>query len=142
MAECANCIRLTRELREAREEVEAWADMRKGKKSVQDNFPERMMLRNDALNRVEPLMRAYSLSPIEAKAVEAVMSRAGEVVEKTDVFQAMQCAPHTGAKIVDIVICRARKKLPPKSFATVWGIGYRMTIDAAVVIRAAMENAK
>ena len=139
---CENCNRLTRELREAREEIDAWADMRKGKKSVQDNFPERMLLRSDTLNRVEPLMRAYGLSAIEAKAVEAVLNRAGEVVEKTDVFQAMQCAPHTGAKIVDIVICRARKKLPPKSFATVWGIGYRMSVDAAGVIRTAMEHAK
>ena len=135
-------MRLTRELREAREEIEAWSDLRKDKRSVQENFPERIARRRETLNRVGPLMQAFSLSPIEARAVEAILNVAGEVIEKPAVFAAMQCAPHTDAKIVDIVVCRARKKLPADSFATVWGIGYRMTTAAAGKIREEMEKVK
>ena len=145
MKDCPRCIQLTRELREAREEIQAWEDMRTTKKPRGDRFAalQQSVMATDETTADAALIKlAYpKMSPAHSRAVSILAKNAGQVVTKRALFEVISTSPETDNKVVDQVIFRARRVIGKDTIRTVSGIGYLMPEKSAALIRRAMEEA-
>jgi len=92
----------------------------------------------------DELMGAFQLTKSESRLVAALM-RHGNVVGKATLHTAIadHGLPASNPKIVDVFVCKARKKLSPFGIEidTVWGRGYSMGPDAIAAIRGRLPSA-
>lgn len=129
---CDNCARLTRELREAREEL------REYERPAETHSAEVYRL-NDFLGRPCQLQAA--------KMILMLMERPGQVVLKDNLIFGMQFnGSITATKVLHVNASRARAALIkaglPRSVRSAWDKGYYIEQKDADMIRAAMEGVK
>lgn len=82
------------------------------------------------------LTETYRMSPREADLVNYLAKREGRPISKIDLFDACW-GPLSEAqiKIVDVLICKARSKLPPGAkIETVWGFGYKAAVGTSAAL--------
>lgn len=123
---------------------------------MHDDLAEALQAENDRLReQVAYLERAlgldflppmeWRLTPNEARLIGALVTR--PVLTK-DAAMALLYRDlgkeEAGIRIVDVFICKARKKLQPFGIEikTVWGVGYALEADAKVAIRSLAEAAE
>ena len=121
---CDNCARLTRELREAREELAIWESVRFDRHTEDDASAERQKARRDELEtRVGDIRADYPKLTMQEARLVAVLHDTQAVMTKRELRLAIgSCAFD---KILDVLVCRARKSLPKGAIKTVWGVGYQ-----------------
>lgn len=130
---CARCEQLTRELREAREEVAEWARM------------DRARLDDDDVQRIFRLKSAFRLTECDARVLAALMARPGHQFTKENLLPYASIHPDdVRCKIVDVRICKIRKALAarpefPAKIATNWGTGYSIAREDAQILERAIQ---
>lgn len=77
----------------------------------------------------------FGLTPKEAALVQALRTRSPHTLSKEQLLSALyglQADDEPEIRIIDVFICKARKKLEPFGvrIATVWGRGYQMDEDS------------
>lgn len=77
------------------------------------------------------LQLAFRMTPAEAAILGALYVQRGQVARREHLFEALPCYDHADddrdIKIVDVLLCRLRKKLPAGSIAGLWGAGWYLT---------------
>lgn len=90
----------------------------------------------------------YQLTKQEERTLRAIY-RHKDVAYKEAVYVAMYSDNRYGPerewadqKVVDVVVCKLRKKLPPNSIVTLWGRGYRLTPEGRKWLTELIEPTK
>lgn len=79
------------------------------------------------------------LTNIEFKMLELLMLRRGQTVRKEVFYEYVyEGRGEPDSKIIDVYICKLRKKIPGDYIRTIWGKGYRIPTDAEFDKEAAM----
>lgn len=75
------------------------------------------------------LQAAYRITRSQAELLEAMYARDGKLLTKAQGDEAVSGHGNERETIntVDVQICRLRKKMPPDSIATMWGLGWHLT---------------
>jgi two-component system cell cycle response regulator CtrA len=90
-----------------------------------------------------PAPLEFGLTGSEAKAFGVLMNR--DIATKDAIMAGLYADKPFGGeaepKIVDVFICKARRKLKPFSIKieTVWGQGYRLTPETKAIVRSMLE---
>ena len=130
MTDCPHCIRLTRELREAREELAEYAVTRQHRLKEAGQTANRYVSRAEEMTIIAPMVDAVpGLSPAEALGLHALAS-AGSLDSET-LRATFSRGEASEIRLVNVHMCRIRQKLKkagyPNIIKTVWGVGYQMT---------------
>lgn len=92
---------------------------------------------------VEDFPGTFNLTPYETVVLSALYRNPGRTQTKEAIFARLHefCDTDADVKIVDVYICKLRKKLGSISvkIATHWGHGFFMTAENATMLRAAIE---
>lgn len=137
---CSTCDDLRRQLREAREEVEAWeADA----KSV--------ALNDAALERLGRWKSRLKLRPASVLILMALADAPGRTLSRPTLLRVARGSPSGNVKgdpegnVVGVAIYHARKALADARVDVKlhldWGCGFRLTVEDAARLRAVMGEA-
>src|SRR5579883_1983194 len=91
------------------------------------------------LRPIETLPRSWRLTPTETQ-IAIALARSNNGLRKCALHEIIN--PETEAKIVDVFVCKVRKKLAPHGITieTIWGDGFRMPCESRLAVMAAMEG--
>lgn len=74
------------------------------------------------------LQTHLGLTTSEVRIFCALNARPGQVLSKNTLLTALCGSRDLEIKIVDVMVCKIRKKIPaPTKITTVWGVGYTLT---------------
>lgn len=141
---CDNCSRLTRELREAREEIAEWGKRREREspyvRDARGSFASREESPCYATPRAADMAKAFRLTVTESRALDALFDH-DRPLSKTEIMNAMDSAGDTSTSIVRTVICNVRKKIGVRdAIAPVKYFGYQITESGRDLIRNALNG--
>jgi DNA-binding response OmpR family regulator len=113
---CANCERLTRELREAREELAIWSGVDEDTEGLE-------------WEKVGAYRKAFGMTSQEARVFDLLMDKPGLASVERIRFHASK-GEATEPQIVNVLICKLRRKLKYSGMGDViktrWGSGYEI----------------
>lgn len=85
----------------------------------------------------------WRLTPAESALLSALYASKGFITREAALAAACGDETDNDMKIVDVHLCKMRKKLAPrmgKSVETIWGRGFRLSSNARVTIDAALQS--
>lgn len=88
--------------------------------------------------RIVALQARFGLTRTEAAVLSVLDARAGRVVSREAIFLAVWGEAEVDMKIVDVVLCKLRRRLPEGTVRTAWGRGWSLDVplDAAAGVSA------
>jgi DNA-binding response OmpR family regulator len=91
-----------------------------------------------------PIPVSWGLTRTEARLLEPLMRRECVGRESMMDFLYGHCAMPPGDKIIDVFVCKIRKKLAPlgASIASRWGFGYYIPPDERAMLKRLAEEAR
>lgn len=116
---CDNCAALTRQVRELREELAEWRSPRVSGAAL----AERQEMWRNKQRLVDAVSRTYpGLKGVSARLVGALMA-SEDPMTRREIMNALNS--DGDSKMIDVVVCNARKHIPAGAIRTVWGAGYQ-----------------
>jgi len=87
------------------------------------------------------LQAAYRISRSQAELLDALYARDGKLLVKAQADEAVVGhSDQRDSNTVDVHMCRLRKKMPPGSIATMWGLGWHLTPTGMESVRNALTE--
>jgi len=114
---CDNCARLQRQVRELKEEI---AEYERGGPPTDKS-------------ESSPYQIKYKMTPSEARTLTELIKSSPKPVSKDRLHFVV--SGETEPQIVQVYVCRIRKKLPPATIITVSGAGYYIPTDKLEAVR-------
>lgn len=94
-------------------------------------------------DRLATVRRTFGLQPGDASLVLALYQAKGSVRNKLQLHEAIPAVwvdhDDRGLKIIDVRICRLRKRLGHDAIETLWGQGYRLTAEGIAKVSEALD---
>ena len=94
--------------------------------------------------KAETVRRALKVTPQAASILLALFQAGGQMVSRAmldDAMPAVRRDPDFSTNVVDVMVCKARKRLGRDAIENVWGRGYRMTPDGLARVGAILAGA-